>query len=147
MLDKKIIEKYEISIDYLNCLSGLRTKELRPVLNKPGKAEKSKLGDPLPIEGPLKEHLKDNDTLMCAIESDDIWLRLKLSLDCSIGELDAEGDMRLEKTMEWPSFQMVLQKLCMRIWDRYCAENPRISHHRFILRLFKVKIYESNSRN
>lgn len=51
----------------------------------------------IPIEGRVKDHLKGNDHIICDVESLDIWIKFRLSLDSSIKNLESELELKVDK--------------------------------------------------
>ena len=70
--------------------------------------------------GRVTDHLRANDHLMCDVESNDIWIKLKLMIEAESSYVEAELEVKFEKTTNGELFQRVVQKLVMQIWNQYC---------------------------
>lgn len=58
----------------------------------------------VPIEGRIKDHLKGNDHIICDVDSLDIWVKFKFSLDSTNKSLESELELKVDKDMQGSNF-------------------------------------------
>lgn len=57
---------------------------------------------------------------MCDVESDDIWVKIKMMIEADQNFVESELEVRVEKNINCYVFQKVIQKLLLQIWNEYC---------------------------
>ena len=63
-------------------------------------------------------HLKENDHLMFALESLDMWCHIKLFMVQGKYNIDALMDLKIDKNMILRDLKNLLQKLALQMWTR-----------------------------
>jgi hypothetical protein len=64
--------------------------------------------------GLVSENLKANDHLMCDVDSEDIWIKVRLMIEAELDHfVEAEVEVKVDKSMHAEAFQRVLQKLIL----------------------------------
>lgn len=71
----------------------------------------------MPIEGRIDDHLKNDDHVVCDVDSLDIWLKLNISIDSSFKSLDSTVEIKVDKEVLGSDLMDIIQKLCIQIWN------------------------------
>ena len=66
--------------------------------------------------------MRDNDHLVFTVDSDDMWVKLKLFMTLKSYLLEAELDLKINKQMPWRKFLLLLQKIALDTWNK-CFNN------------------------
>jgi len=117
----KIKDSLELKYEHLRGLNGLTAKEVKKItgmdFNRAPASVSRALKNPLsnvPHNGRVIEHLKANDHLICDVDSDDIWVKLKLLIEADQNTyLEAELEVKFDKSEKGDVFQKVIQKLIL----------------------------------
>lgn len=48
------------------------------------------------IEGWVKDHMKANDHIICEVDSHDIWVKFRLSMEASSRNLESELELKID---------------------------------------------------
>ena len=54
---------------------------------------------PIPTEGNIYEFLKANDHIICDVDSMDLWIKFRITMDSAASTLDGELELKIEKDM------------------------------------------------
>ena len=55
---------------------------------------------------------------MCALESTDMWIKIKLFMAQGKYNIDSEMDLKINKAMVLKDFKNLMQKLALQMWNR-----------------------------
>ena len=75
----------------------------------------------LPQNGKIGEYILENEQLLFEIDSNDIWVRVKLQMVEQLNLIEAEMDLKIDKTMVKSSFDDMIQKLALKMWNE-CSQ-------------------------
>ena len=75
----------------------------------------------LPQTGKIGEYILENEQLLFEIDSNDIWVRVKLQMVEHHDLIEAEMDLKIEKTMGKSYFDDMIQKLALKMWNE-CSQ-------------------------
>lgn len=75
---------------------------------------------PVPDQGKVGEYIDEGEILVLDIDSFDIWLSIKLVMAQGQNVIEAEMDLKVEKTILLSEFNMLLQKLSLKVWNECC---------------------------
>ena len=75
----------------------------------------------LPQYGKIGEYIIENEQLLFEIDSSDIWVRVKLQMVEQLNLIEAEMDLKIDKTMAKSSFDDMIQKLALKMWNE-CSQ-------------------------
>lgn len=126
----KIKDVLELKYEHLRGLNGLLARDIKRItgidINKGGSSVSRALKNPIstiPTHGLVSENLKANDHLMCDVDSEDIWVKVRLMIEAELDHyVEAELEVKVDKSMHAEAFQRVLQKLILQIWDQYVTD-------------------------
>ena len=71
----------------------------------------------LPDKGKVGEFIVDNEQILFEIESYDIWVKVKLQMVELHNLIEAEMDLKVEKSMKKSEFDRLIQKLALKMWN------------------------------
>ena len=71
----------------------------------------------LPDKGKVGEFIVDNEQIIFEIDSYDIWVKVKLQMVESHNLIEAEMDLKVEKSMKKSEFDRLIQKLALKMWN------------------------------
>ena len=71
----------------------------------------------LPDKGKVGEFIVDNAQILFEIESYDIWVKVKLQMVELHNLIEAEMDLKVEKSMKKSEFDRLIQKLALKMWN------------------------------
>ena len=71
----------------------------------------------LPDKGKVGEFIVDNEQIIFEIESYDIWVKVKLQMVELHNLIEAEMDLKVEKSMKKSEFDRLIQKLALKMWN------------------------------
>ena len=75
----------------------------------------------LPQNGKIGEYIIENEQLLFEIDSSDIWVRVKLEMVEQHNLIEAEMDLKVDKTMAKSRFDDMIQKLALKMWNE-CSQ-------------------------
>ena len=75
----------------------------------------------LPEQGTVGDHIHEHEQLLFEIESQDIWVRVKLQMVEHRNIIDAEMDLKIDKLMVRNDFDNLIQKLALKMWNE-CSQ-------------------------
>jgi hypothetical protein len=114
-LVQTIKENVELKYEHLRGLSSLKPKDIKKVtgvdVNKGASSVSRALKNPLcsvPLKGKVKNFLKASDHLMFDIDSDDIWIKFKLLFEAQNNFVEAEFDVKVDKSSTGEQFQKIV---------------------------------------
>jgi hypothetical protein len=100
----------------------------------------------LPEQGKIGESISEGQILVFDIDSVDIWLRVDLVLKQAQNVLEAEMDLKVEKSTPLTEFNQLMQKLALKVWNECCqvfvknnAENEPQRKEGLLLDVFTTK--------
>jgi hypothetical protein len=65
--------------------------------------------------------LKANDhVVVCSLESQDLWIKFKLHMQCTKKFLDSGIELKVDRNMTGADFHKLAQKLSLQIWNQHC---------------------------
>lgn len=113
-MHKKIISLIENGHTNLRGLKQLRIIELRKTSYDPSKqtnthwSQMTSLFEVLPLTGKIRDFVSQNDLVMFKLDSQDIWIKVSLSLTQESNVIDAELDLKIEKNIALAEFDSLL---------------------------------------
>jgi hypothetical protein len=121
-------EQIELKYEHLRGLNGLEAKDLKRITGldftrgaaSVSRALKSTMAF-IQIKGRVGENLRPNDHLICTIDSHDVWIKLKLMIEAEVTSnfVEVELEVKIDKCMDSPMFQKVIQRLIIQIWNQH----------------------------
>jgi hypothetical protein len=69
------------------------------------------------MDGLISEYLRPSDHLVCDIDSLDIWMKINLLIESNQKNIEADLNLKFDKSMTATDIHNILQKLCMQIWN------------------------------
>jgi hypothetical protein len=74
----------------------------------------------VPDHGKVGEFLDENEILVLEIDSIDIWLHVNLTMQQGQNKIEAEMDLKVEKSIQLKEFNRLMQKLSLKVWNECC---------------------------
>ena len=71
----------------------------------------------VPEHGKVGEYIHEHEQLLFEIDSQDIWIRVKLQMVEQRNVIEAEMDLKVEKQMVRSEFNNLIQKLTLKMWN------------------------------
>jgi hypothetical protein len=72
--------------------------------------------------------LQARDHIFVEIDSQDIWLKVFLKMNSQDEQtFESEFEIKIENQTSSKELKIVLQKLCISIWNRLCRENQNLN--------------------
>ncbi len=65
----------------------------------------------------MGEYIHENEQLLFDIDSQDIWVKIKLQMVQHHNLIEAEMDLKIDKSMVRSDFDMLIQKLSLKMWN------------------------------
>ena len=75
----------------------------------------------LPENGKVGDYIHEHEQLLFEIDSQDIWVRVKLQMVERLNIIDAEMDLKIDKLMPRSEFDNLIQKLALKMWNE-CSQ-------------------------
>ena len=122
----KLTESLQRKYEQFQGLTGLAAIELKRVSNASSKKTTSNSGalkgstQSIPVEGRVSQQLKNNDHIVCDLQSLDLWVRLKISVSAPCRSLDCAVELKVDRSLSGRDFYLVAQKTCLSVWNSYC---------------------------
>ena len=74
----------------------------------------------VPDQGKVGEFLDESEILVIEIDSIDIWLHVNLTMQQGQNKIEAEMDLKVEKSIQLKEFNRLMQKLSLKVWNECC---------------------------
>lgn len=81
-LADQIAEKLSLKLDFLHGITDLIIKNIMKIYSGKNKFDQEKeIFEPLPVDGPIKDAIDEDDVLICDFESREIWVKAIIILN------------------------------------------------------------------
>lgn len=74
----------------------------------------------VPDHGKVGQFIDENEILVLDIDSIDIWLHVNLFMQQGQNKIEAEMDLKVEKSIQLKEFYRLMQKLSLKVWNECC---------------------------
>ena len=74
----------------------------------------------IPLNGKVGDFIDENEILVLDIDSIDIWLHVNLVMSHGANSLNADMEIKVEKSTSLREFNRVMQKLSLKVWNECC---------------------------
>ena len=68
----------------------------------------------------MGDSIQENEILVLDIDSIDIWLHVNLVMQQDQNCIEAEMDLRVDKSTSIKEFNQLMQKLSLKVWNECC---------------------------
>lgn len=80
----------------------------------------------IPLLGLVRDHLKQNDYVICDVDSLNLWIHFSIQMDSLQNQVDSELELKVEKDMTGASFLAMTQKLCLQLWQQLSLDDSKL---------------------
>ncbi len=143
---------YEYRNPHLRSVRNLRITELRRVAQSASQWQSQLQSvqlmetELLPSRGKVGDFVSDKSLLFFQFDSQEIQVRVFLSLNEGSNQVETELDVILDKQMAIKDLRLVLQKIACRIWNQSCLLFEQQTSHRSVSLLSQIPQDRSLSR-
>lgn len=68
----------------------------------------------------MGEFFDENEIIVLEVDSIDIWLHVNLTMQQGQNKIEAEMDLKVEKSIKLKDFDRLMQKLSLKVWNECC---------------------------